>query len=159
MIYKFRGLQKNAGEWVYGTGILEDGHNTWIISNQLNKPIAFGQISSIVLPDTVGQYLGFKDKNEVCAYQGDVLRVPFEDCSSKIFQKMKELGDKYIDIIFDIESPYLTTCFRTHDEDNYFTGSSINGDNVLFLRYLIDKGTSEIIGNVTQNPELLEAKA
>lgn len=102
------------------------------------------------------QYLGHSDSHGTELYQGDILKVMYDDSNSKIFEVMKENGDDEIYLIFDVESPYLSTCYRTHDEEKYFTGASINGDSTHFLRYLLTKDNSTIVGNVIQNPDILD---
>ncbi|HHW80409.1 MAG TPA: hypothetical protein GX746_01730 [Bacteroidales bacterium] len=68
---------------MYGTGIYNDGVNTWLIlSNDNKKP--FVQLESlIVIPETVGQFTGLHDINGKRIFEGDILQVYNYKCVVK----------------------------------------------------------------------------
>lgn len=112
----FRGKRVYNGEWIYGS----------YVAGIKKSFIAIEQVYEII-PETIGQYTGLKDKKGNKIFEGDIL-----GC-----------GDKAVEIYFDKEYCQFrarkTTGFNSPID--YYCGYPIK---------------FEIIGNIYDNPELLK---
>jgi len=130
---KFRGKEIETNEWVYG----------WVFGKNFKSIIVFdtGKINKYgveeywttpVDPETVGQYTGRKDYNGKEIYEGDIINRPaihpYKNLAQIVWNKLSAGFD--IQYIYDKES-------YTMDElwDDF-----------------------EIVGNIYENPELLEVE-
>ena len=152
----FRG-KTSDGEWVEGD-VLQTRYHSGHIEYQImpQTPVS----SAVpVLPETVGQFTGLTDKNGVKIFEGDIVRYNTYDdfdCQSVVkFGEYNQDGSageysasKCIGFYVDVDNftcpdwcEYGSNCFS-----NY-----LKQQNILEVaRYC------EVIGNIHDNPELLE---
>ena len=124
---KFRGKRVDNGEWVYGDLLHHD--NRVGMHNQLND----GTMSVCdVNTDTVGQFTGLLDKNGKEIYEGDIV----EAWSAGV----KAIGK----VTQRIDGLWLIYPAWQNKRFYYFQPNGNGEDSV------------EIIGNIYDNPELLE---
>lgn len=140
MIPKFRGrstVEEDKGKWVYGH-LLIDNNRVFIINGIIeanDEYVALGDWCSVDI-HTVGQSTGLKDKNGVEIFEGDV--VQFEDC--------------YIESDF----LYINKGIVEWSQGRF---TVTNRDSVE-MEDLLDGELLDvtIIGNIYENPELMEVK-
>lgn len=129
----FRGKRVDNGEWVYGYYVRTSEENAdyslflkdWIYDYE-------GWCRYNVIPETVGQYTGLKDKNGVKIFEGDVLH-------------WKLHSGRYVG--------YENGSFRKIPLSNI---QRINWRHYTLQQEGLD--TWEVIGNIHDNPELVEGE-
>lgn len=136
---KFRGLKRNpyGDKWVYGYYALKDGKHIIIMphsssyerSLKARKPLPTISVEHEIDFKTVGQYTGLKDRKQVEIYEGDIIQ--YEDITKGIVR----YSERYAQYV-------LVNTGSVKDEFETL------GD------YNIE--VFEIIGNIYDNPELLE---
>lgn len=139
----FRGKRIDNGEWVYGD--LVHAVNKFYISYYyesalttfINETFEYDGISIIraapfieVDPSTIGQYTGLTDKNGKKIFEGDIIL------------------RRYVRPNFLVEYS---------EEETEYQANFIGGGCASLYKYFSSK-ESKVIGNIHDNPELLEDK-
>ncbi|WP_437132728.1 YopX family protein [Bacillus atrophaeus] len=143
---KFRGMGIN-GEWDYGNlSIIKQKIKSMgiepgsYISNKAGVPFAYK-----VRPETVGQFTGLEDKNGKGIYEGDGFIAKHK--SGKVYKGQVKYE---LSFVFDIEG----------FEELFINGVGAVKTNRTFDIHSFVKWFDEIevIGNIYEDPELLESK-
>lgn len=126
-----------TGNWVYGAYIYDSVHKKhFIISCGMH-----GLTERSVRPETVGQYVGLKDKNGMEIYEGDIIRI--YPINTKYYGNSS-------DFIIKIETEH----FGVEAHWNHIMGSGCECPTYI----MEDEINYEVIGNRIQSPELLEKR-
>ena len=153
----FRGKRTDNGEWIEGYYAKQSNHACFahelkyqhFIFKDVCLDFNLGGLQEFeIIPETVGQYTGLTDKNGVRIFEGDILRgfeYPFCSNINGEFNYFAEI------VWFDDSSAFGIYTFK-NPKSNV---RGISEGNTDYLEYFnADKW--EVIGNIYDNPELLE---
>lgn len=128
----FRGKSKsiNKGEWIYGSFVEDADLNACCIRDK-------SLVYELVDRETVGQYIGLKDKNGNKIFEGDI--VSYEDCPASDYYRETIIINR--GVIEFLDGAFYVTERETVDMDDLIYNGTMN---------------CEVIGNIHDNPELLE---
>lgn len=137
----FRGKRKN-GQWVYGSLVVSENINPAIYyetGGGLVKQLDWCYVS----PDTIGQYTGRKVKNRIKIFEGDIIKTPRGSIGEVVFGRAEEecTHREHRRKITDVYTTYGWIFKRA---DGYTCAID---DEIL---------QGELLGNVTDNPELIK---
>lgn len=136
----FRGKSKGKPEWVYGS-LYKEGSQAFILVGGRFYPEPSNGQSALgimdwyeVFPDSIGQFTGLLDKHGRKIFEGDIVVT----CPSPL--SISDGGDVSKRLIVDswvfTDMCYSAMCKKSRKVDKFY----------------------KIVGNIYDNPELLEAK-
>ena len=132
----FRGKRTSDNRWIYGGILQTDNFSDISVVNDYDgsmyEPPSCDVDSYEVIPETVGQYTGLKDKNGKKIFEGDIVY-----CKSR-------LDNANMVVIFECGQFRMVLSENYH---NYQTNSGF---------YDINCFDKKVIGNIHDNPELLK---
>lgn len=132
---KFRGFNHDIG-WVYGMYV--DSFIVDDVVEATDEYIALGRWCPVDI-DTVGQYTGLKDKNDVEIYEGDICKVSAEEPYSNNYF----VTDYNWEMVMYIDFRYGAFQLREVKDEH------------MSIYYIETQDMDiEVIGNVYENPEL-----
>lgn len=124
--------------WAYGF-LVSTGDQSYIFEPNLKES---GFYNHLILPETIGQFTGLKDKNDKEIYEGDILSYKFLDYDGR--EKECEGVVKY------------ATCLAEYIVDNFSDKNSCLSKIFELGNVINDDCNAEIIGNIYDRKDLLE---
>ena len=134
----FRGKRTDNGKWECGDLLSPNEFNAIphiVYIDYLNEYGDIGEISTPVIPETVGQYTGLTDKNGVRIFEGDIVR----------YGTNTDRADN---------KEIYEVVFETRGGSRYF-GIRISEIETWQFCFEVPAKLMEVIGNIHDNPELL----
>ena len=133
---RFRGKSLSDGRWLYGDLFRTDLDGEVAIQFYDEED---GWMTAMVRPETVGQFTGLKDSEGQEIYEGDILTWRSIICEEDPVET------------WELPVTFYNGCFCLNDDFD-MTLISVIYDSEEF-------GGVKIIGNIHDNPELMEAAA
>ena len=140
----FRGKQEDNGEWVYGAYY----HQTEFYGDDCDYHYIISSCDELednmmcfdgVIPETVGQYTGLTDKNGQKIFEGDIVAQNWYDHN-------EPADDSFGEVVF---------C----EYDCSFSVIDVEKDGIVPLgKCHAYHWEAEVIGNIHDNPELIESE-
>jgi uncharacterized phage protein (TIGR01671 family) len=161
---KFRGMLKEDNhQWVYGhyyeeaaplqpVGKQEPGTPYIVFPAFADWNMPRQMLRAEVSPDTVGQFTGLKDKNDKEIYEGDITELVLPNGEARRFVVAIETVVREVVSHPDFDEPTATVAI---------TGVVFRWRGFELFPYIDENGrhdneNMQIIGNIYENPELLE---
>lgn len=138
---KFRGWNDKNKKWIYGYYFVNRGEH-FISPDEVVNPLESYE-DFVVDKDSIGQYIGMKDKNVVEIYDGDILqelsRGEYAEATGIPLSELEDLpadGGRIVSVVYNAPSFEFAP-----NEYGYI--------------FLNNPHLFRVIGNVYENPELL----
>lgn len=162
---KFRGKSVNESKWLYGYlgevkfNIIQTTYVEKVIFENLSwfNTDNFGYVISdcAVDKDTIGQFTGLQDKNGKDIYESDIVRVrEYHNNAITLFSCEEVMQLTHEEVKGDLEKEW--TGVVKYEESCFIVGDTFfcafHGD----MRFSFPMYEIEVIGNIHDNPELME---
>ena len=141
---KFRGKHAKTGEWIYGSLLTWPDGFTMIYDTLLSDRSMAGHP---VNPNTVGQFTGLLDKKDNEIYEGDIMYSEFSDGSG---------GHSLIGSNESIASFGMMDAYSYQSKQEGYDFPEFK--NYVLIAHLQKALICEVVGNIYDNPELLNVK-
>jgi uncharacterized phage protein (TIGR01671 family) len=145
---KFRGKRIDTGQWITG------GYVEWsdIRCNKYYQIVSSAGYHNDVIPDTVGQFTGLKDRNSKDIYEDDITR----HYNFRSFEEIHKMKNLYQVLWGKYDASYgLYFINQGKPYDAYIISPKINLYGSKSINHAGTAEQFEVVGNIHDNPELL----
>lgn len=151
---KFRGKRVDNGEWVYGVPVIGLTSGVFMVWIESEAKRGRGELSirdvvkqAEVIPETVGQSTGLEDRDGDEIFEGDFVWIEHDITET---QSLGSIENKDLSVWEEV-----VETFEVEDVVVFVNGSFNVQEWVVgtFMPYEV-----EVIGNIHDNPELMEAR-
>lgn len=150
--YIFKGKRKDNGEWIIGYYVCAELLDKSGYEHLIIEQSADGS-SHKVIPETVGQCTGLKDKDGKWIYEGDIIRTqPFSDKPYSSKAKYKQ----HIGVV-EYRISHFKNSFYEQDYNAKWRADIKDYGKFAYCDWN-EFFKCEVIGNIHDNPELLEVE-
>ncbi|OMF38792.1 hypothetical protein BK133_00900 [Paenibacillus sp. FSL H8-0548] len=159
---KFRGKRIDNGEWLYGD--LVHNNEQVLISPNFTEPYEYPEdFDCNVLPRTVGQYTGLKNRAGVELYEGDIV-VPNGSCggiSVQPYAMLRKHATGEMFIISHLPCGWALRHASAFGKSSFDIPNSIIQGWKIIESYTLwnHQGQMDVIGNIHDNADLLHDSA
>lgn len=147
--YICKAKRKDNNEWVTGYYVClnENCHRIYIGYAEKDCGDYYPEYCEVI-PKTVGQCTGLKDKNRKLIFEGDIVKINSRVASSET----RETAETEIGFVeYDIDECEYRITHVNGTIPEYGKNYSLN-------LWRFKRDTNEVIGNIHDNPELLEVE-
>lgn len=145
----FRGKRLDNGEWVYGN-LVRYANGDAEIWEIFNPDIYTDCRDWVIIPETVGQYTGLKDKNGVEIFYGDIVRM------HQFLFDGSEYEKEIVGVIKQGDYGWTLSQIKNKEVNDHMGYENGEGETYLIDFYGLHEESFEKIGTKWDNPELLE---
>ena len=135
----FRGKRKDNGEWVYWD-VFGDLMEFVCFQNEEYKSLHYDASKKIIDTNTLGQYIGKRDNNSKKIFEGDIIRQLYSQ-----YQRFDVVGA----VRFNKAGQFVADHVWTAEQNPWKKGKK---------QGFAITSQCEKLGNIYDNPELLEAQ-
>lgn len=154
---KFRGKRVDNGEWVYGK-LLNNKRIITISDEEVEKMACFDMCDyqEEVVEDTIGQFIGIKDKHGKEIYDGDIME---SHCELQVVCYWRIGYDSGAGLCGYMLIPLRDFSFKFKEEidkdfEEVYTGR--DDEHFLDCDRCVDLSTDYVVGNIWDNPEMIK---
>lgn len=152
---KFRGIQlygTKQGRWLYGSLIHGPNNDEGFTHSIYAPPLALLNGMIYVDPETVGQFTGFNDESDQNIYDGDIVQFTYWWFDGNVAESLLTGTIVYSDACMSFQLKGVKNKewerHTGYENDNEYLTS--------FSELNFEEADFKVIGNIHENPELLE---